>query len=174
MGPGDLGLLILRVAVGGTFAAHGAQKAFGWWNGPGPVAWRSNVERMGFRPSGFWGPVSVAAELVGGLLLVLGLAMPVATALLIAQSIVIIGHVHLAKGFWNRDGGFEFPLSLVGAVVALVGTGPGVLALDAALHLEYAAPIRILFLIAGIAGGIVAIAVPRYVTARGSGAPQRR
>ena len=174
MGPGDLGLLVLRLVIGGIFAAHGAQKAFGWWGGPGAVAWRSNIERMGIRPSFFWAPISVAAELVGGLLLVLGLAMPVATGLLVAQSIVIIGHAHLPKGFWNRSGGIEFPLALVAAVVALLGTGPGSLALDPALGFSYAGPIRVLFLLAGIVGGVVAVAIPRYAAARGDGATERR
>jgi putative oxidoreductase len=174
MGPGDLGLFILRLVIGGIFAAHGAQKAFGLWGGPGPIAWRSNIERMGIRPSAFWAPLSVAGELVGGVLLVLGLAMPVATALLIGQSIVIIGHAHLAKGFWNRNGGIEFPLALVAAVVALVGTGPGSLALDPALDFSYSGPIRILFLVAGIVGGAIAVAIPRYEAARGGGAAERR
>ncbi len=174
MGPGDLGLFILRLAIGGIFAAHGAQKAFGWWGGPGPVAWRANIERMGIRPSAFWAPLSVAGELVGGLLLVLGLAMPVATALLIAQSIVIIGHSHLARGFWNRSGGFEFPLALGAAVVALVGTGPGLLALDEGLRFAYPAPIRIVFLLVGVVGGLVAVAIPRYAAARDGTATESR
>ncbi len=174
MGPGDLGLLILRLVIGGIFAAHGAQKEFGWWGGPGPIAWRSNIERMGIRPAVFWAPLSVAGELVGGLLLVLGLAMPVATALLVAQSIVIIGHAHLTKGFWNRSGGIEFPLALVAGVVALLGTGPGSISLDAALHFAYAGPIRAVFLLAGIVGGLIAIAIPRYAAARGGGATEPR
>lgn len=174
MGPGDLGLFILRLAVGAIFAAHGAQKAFGWWGGPGPVAWRSNIERMGIRPAVFWAPMSVAGELLGGLLLVLGLAMPVATALLIGQSIVIIGHAHLSRGFWNRNGGVEFPLALVAGVVALVGTGPGSLALDAALDFAYTAPIRIAFLLLGVIGGLVAVAIPRYAAAHGGGATESR
>jgi putative oxidoreductase len=174
MSPGDLGLFLLRLVVGGIFCAHGAQKAFGWWGGPGPAAWHANIERMGIRPSVFWAPVSVAGELVGGGLLVLGLAMPVATALLIAQSIVIIGHVHLARGFWNRSGGIEFPLVLVAAAFALVGTGPGALALDDALDLSYTGPIRILFLLAGMIGGLVAVAIPRVVAARHRGATESR
>ncbi|MEA2608499.1 MAG: putative oxidoreductase, partial [Chloroflexota bacterium] len=39
----DLGLLILRGVVGLTLAGHGAQKAFGWWSGPGLEGWRGAV-----------------------------------------------------------------------------------------------------------------------------------
>jgi len=117
--------LILRIAVGVIFAAHGAQKAFGWWSGPGFVGWRAAMGRMEIRPAGFWAFVSMAVELVGGGLLVLGLLTPVVSALLVAQSVVIIVQVHLAKGFWNRNGGIEFALSLLGGVAALAGTGPG-------------------------------------------------
>ncbi len=113
MTPGDLGLLILRLVIGLTFAAHGAQKAFGWWSGPKYAGWRTGVERMGLRPAGFWALVSTAAELGGGVLLAVGLLTPLATAALIAQSVVIVGLVHLPKGFWNANGGVEFPLSLV-------------------------------------------------------------
>jgi uncharacterized membrane protein YphA (DoxX/SURF4 family) len=76
MTPGDLGLLILRLVIGLTFAAHGAQKAFGWWSGPKYAGWRAGVESMGLRPAGFWALVSTAAELGGGVLLAVGLLTP--------------------------------------------------------------------------------------------------
>jgi putative oxidoreductase len=121
--PGDLGLLVLRLVVGLTFAAHGAQKAFGWWKGPGWAGWYAVVTRMGFRPVALWGIVSIGAELVGGLLLAAGLFTPFAAMALIGQSVVIVLKAHWARGFWGRDGGFEFPLSLAAGVVAIVGTG---------------------------------------------------
>jgi hypothetical protein len=76
MKPGDLGLLILRLVVGLTFAAHGGQKAFGWWSGSKYAGWRAGVERMGLRPAGFWAIVSTAAELGGGVLLAVGFPHP--------------------------------------------------------------------------------------------------
>ena len=105
MTPGDLGLLSLRVVIGLTFAAHGAQKAFGWWSGHGYAGWRAGVVRMGLRPAGFWALVSMADELGGGVLLAVGLLTPLATAALLAQSVVIVGLVHLPNGFWNAKGG---------------------------------------------------------------------
>ena len=102
----DFGLLILRVVIGGTMFAHGAQKAFGWWNGPGPDRWRSIVGGMGFRPAGFWAAISIAAELCGALLLV-GFLTPIVAAVIVAQTVVIMGQVHLPKGFFNTAGGIE-------------------------------------------------------------------
>src|SRR4029077_3692905 len=107
----DVTLLTLRLAVGLTFAAHGAQKAFGWWNGPGIEGWQKIVAGMRFHPAPLWTLVSVGAELVGGLLIVIGLFTPLAATMLIGQSVVIILKVHLPNGFWNKAGGIEFPLA---------------------------------------------------------------
>jgi putative oxidoreductase len=162
MTPLDFGLLILRVVVGGTMFAHGAQKAFGWWAGPGYERWRSVVGGMGFQPVRFWTAVSVAAELSGGLLL-LGFLAPLAAGLIIAQSVVIIGQVHLAKGFFNTAGGYEFPLSLGAGAAALLFTGPGAASLDALVGFDLPATGRVVLFVLAIASGLIALAVPHLV-----------
>jgi putative oxidoreductase len=156
----DLALVIIRLVVGLTFAAHGAQKAFGWWNGPGMPGWQGVMERLGFRPTGLFAAVSMAAELGGGLLLAAGLLTPVAVAALVGQSVVIIVKSHLPRGFWNRDNGFEFPLALVAGVVAIGLIGPGGVSLDAALGLVPTDATRIGAVAVGLLGGAAALAVP--------------
>ncbi len=174
MAASDIGLLILRLVVGLTFAAHGAQKAFGWWSGPKFSGWRAGVERMGLRPAAFWAFVSTAAELVGGVLLAVGLLTPLATAALIAQSVVIIGLVHLPKGFWNSKGGIEFALSLAAGVVALAGTGPGSVSFDAVIGASYSEGARTLLLAVGLLGALVALAIPRVMRWQRPPAPESR
>ncbi len=169
-----LGLLVLRVVAGLTFAAHGAQKTFGWWEGPGMSGWRTGIERMGIRPAPFWAVVSAGVELFGGLLLALGLLTPLAAAALVGQSIVILLHVHLAKGFWNRVGGIEFPLALGVIPLALIGTGPGSISLDAALGLVFSPQVRLILLAIGVIGGLVAVAIPRMASRGEAAVPGSR
>jgi putative oxidoreductase len=149
----DLGLLLLRLVVGLTFAGHGAQKAFGWWKGPGWTGWTVAVTRMGFRPALPWAAISIGAELAGGLLLAAGLLTPIAVMALAGQSVVIILKAHWAKGFWNRDGGYEFPLALAVAAIAVGLIGPGALSVDAAIGFTPPAEIRLLLIGVGLVGG---------------------
>jgi putative oxidoreductase len=158
----DFGLLILRVVVGGTMFAHGAQKAFGWWAGPGYERWRNVLGGMGFQPVAFWTAVSIAAELSGGLLL-LGFLTPLVAALIVAQAIVIIGQVHLAKGFFNTAGGFEFPLSLGAGAAALLFTGPGGISVDALIGFSVPATARVILFVLAIAGGLLALGTPHLL-----------
>src|SRR5439155_21031675 len=137
MDSADIGLAFLRIVIGLTMAAHGAQKAFGWWSGPGPDGWRRAVASMGFRPSGLWAAISTLAELIGGPLLAVGLFTPVAAAVLVGQCTVIIGQVHLPKGFWNRNSGYEFPFVLAAGAVAVARIGPGALSHDHPLGMAF-------------------------------------
>lgn len=157
----DVAVLLLRLGIGLTFAGHGAQKAFGWWGGPGLERWQGAIGSMGFRPVYFFAIVSVLAELVGGVLLAAGLLTPFAAAVLVAQSVVIIFHVHWAKGFWNGQGGFEYPLALATGALAVGLLGAGAISLDAPLGLAYSSAARVGLIVLGVVAGIVSVAVPR-------------
>ena len=166
----DLALLLLRAVVGFTFAAHGAQKLFGWWDGPGLSGWHGAMERMNMRPAWLWTYVSAGNELIAGLMLAIGLLTPFAAAALIAQSIVIIAFVHWPKGFFNTKGGFEFPLALATSAVAIAIAGAGIYSADAALGLSYSADLDVALVALGIFGGLVAMAVP-HLPSRGGQRP---
>ena len=160
----DLGLLVVRLAVGLTFAAHGAQKALGWWGGPGFTGWAGAIGRMRFSPTKFWAGVSAYVELAGGLLFAAGLLTSLAAALLFAQSLVIVFRVHLPKGFWNSKGGIEFPLQLLAGAALIVLGGPGAFSLDAALGLHAGDEVRLLAVAAAILGVLLALATTRLGT----------
>lgn len=155
----DFGLFIVRVTVGLVFAAHGAQKLFGWWGGPGMDGWTGVMEGMGVRPARLWANLSAMNELAGGLLLALGLLTPLAAAVLVSQSAVIIARMHWAKGFWNTKGGYEYPLVLGAAALGLAFSGPGGWSLDELVPLSLLyQPIVIWIMVAvALAVGLVAI-----------------
>jgi len=157
----DLGLLVLRVGVGLTFAAHGAQKAFGWWEGAGIDGWQAALDRMGFRPTAAWAAVSIGAELIGGLMLAMGFLTPLAGMFLIGQAVVIIIKAHLPRGFWSTKGGYEFPLALAAGTVAIVFAGPGALSVDGLLGLTFADWLRPALIGIGLVGGLAALASAR-------------
>ena len=129
----DQGLLILRVVVGLTLVAHGSQKLFGWFGGHGIAGTGAFLESLGFRPGKLQALLSGAAEAGGGLLLAAGLFTPLAAAAIVAVMFVAIVSVGLPKGFFVQNGGFEYPMILAAAAVAVAFTGPGSLSVDGAL-----------------------------------------
>jgi putative oxidoreductase len=157
----DAALLVLRLVAGLTFAIHGAQKTFGWWGGSGFAGWEAVMVRMGFRPAVPFAIISALAELLGGLLLAVGLATPLAAAVLVAQTVVIIAAAHWKRGFFNRDNGYEFPLSLGAGIVAILLGGAGRVSLDAAIGFDPSQEVRVGLLVVGVLAGSLALAVPR-------------
>ena len=121
--------LLLRLIVGGLFVGHGTQKLFGWFGGPGLEATAQGFDSMGMRPGRHHATAASAAETGGGALLIAGLATPVAASALISVMLTAINRVHLKNGLWNSNGGYEFNLVLIGALLALAEEGPGSLAL---------------------------------------------
>jgi putative oxidoreductase len=128
----DVGLLALRLGVGGTLAAHGTQKLFGWFGGHGLEATTGAMRAMGFNPPGASAFLAGLGETAGGLALALGFATPVGGAAT-AATMVAAGAVHRPAGFFATEGGFEYTgvLGLVGTALAI--TGPGRFSLDHAL-----------------------------------------
>jgi putative oxidoreductase len=129
----DIGLLLLRLTVGLTLGAHGAQKLLGWFGGPGLEATGQFFAMLGFPPGRRHALMAGLAETGGGLLLALGLLTPFAAALIFSVMLVGAVSVHVRKGFFAQNGGYEYTLVLGVAALTVAFTGPGSLSLDALL-----------------------------------------
>ena len=127
------GPLALRFPVGLIFAAHGAQKLFGWFGGYGLEGTGQWMGSIGLAPGYLMALLAGSAEFFGGLALVLGLLVRPAAAALAFAMLVAIFTVHIDKGLFVANNGYEFGLALVAVAASLVVTGAGRASLDAAL-----------------------------------------
>jgi putative oxidoreductase len=134
----NIGLLLLRLTVGLTIAAHGSQKLFGWFGGPGLSGAGQFFTILGFPPGRRHAFMAGVAETIGGLMLALGLGTPLAAAAAISVMLVAIFSVHFQKGFFAQNGGYEYNLVLAVAALSLAFTGPGSLSIDSLLSYSYA------------------------------------
>jgi putative oxidoreductase len=134
----EIGLLLLRLTLGLTLAAHGAQKLFGWFGGHRLDAIAPMFEALGFHPGRRHAVMAAVVEIAGGLLLALGLVTPLGAALTFSVMIVAAVSVHLKNGFFITSGGIEYTVVLGLAALALAFTGPGLLSIDALLGLPVA------------------------------------
>jgi putative oxidoreductase len=130
------GPAVLRFVVGLVFAAHGAQKLFGLGGG-GLTGTAAFFAQLGLSPAYPLALLVGLAEFFGGLLLVAGAFMRIAAAVLMMEMLVAIWTVHLANGFFlnwtiaaGLGHGYEYTLTLVGALVSLMLTGAGALSID--------------------------------------------
>ena len=131
-----LALLLIRAALGIIFVAHGAQKIFGLWGGPGLMATLNSFERfMGIPP--WLTYIAAATELFGGLAVLVGLLTRLASCGLGVVMLVAIFQAHWQHGFFiNWDlvrgsgHGIEFDVALLAMAIGLVLCGPGKLSLD--------------------------------------------
>jgi putative oxidoreductase len=151
----DLGLLAARIALGLGFASHGTQKAFGWFDGPGPENAASFLESIGFKPGEQYANAAAYTELGAGLAIALGLGGPAGPAGIISSMLVAQGAVHAKNGFFAQNGGVELGVVYGSAALALASSGYGKLSLDHALGLDEKFRHPALTLLA-IAGGFAA------------------
>ena len=149
----SLGLLILRLVVGLTIAAHGAQKLFGWFGGPGFTKMAQGLQKQGFKPGWLWNVFVILGELGGGLSLALGFLTPLGAAGIFGAMFMAIFKSHWKNGFWNSKRGLEFPLALLAGGLTIGLTGPGSYSLDALLGITLPSPL--LFLALAVAALLV-------------------
>ena len=125
--------LALRVPVGIIFAAHGAQKLFGWFGGYGLEGTGQFFGSIGLNPGYLMALLAGAAEFFGGLALIVGVLVRPAAAALAFAMLVAIFAVHASRGFFLDKGGYEYALALFAAAVSLLFSGAGRLSVDRAL-----------------------------------------
>src|SRR5919199_901866 len=130
----DLGRVLVRVAVGGTFVVHGTQKLFGWFGGYGPDGTGQFFESLGLRPGRRHAVAAGATETTGSVLLALGFATPAAAAGLTAVMITALRTAIWKDGIKPATG--EFEVLLAASALAIADMGPGDVSLDAALGQE--------------------------------------
>jgi putative oxidoreductase len=126
------GILFLRIVVGATFFAHGAQKLFGWFGGHGPRGTAGFFGSLGFRSPY---PMALLAGLseTAGVLFAFGFLTPFAALAMASVMVVAVGSVHVRNGFFSTNGGYEFNLVLWASAIAVAASGPGRFSIDHAL-----------------------------------------
>ena len=162
------GLLALRLVVGLSMAAHGTQKLFGWFGGPGLSATAGFFQALDFHPGRLLATVAAVTEMLSGLLIALGLLGLVGPALMIAVMLVATS-VHWSNGFFAQAQGIELNVLYVASALALAFTGSGAYSLDALFGLgALCSPaIALLAVTVGVLGGAANLAL-RHAPAQAS------
>jgi putative oxidoreductase len=123
----------LRLALGVIFAAHGAQKVLGRFNGPGLAKWISYSAPFPFmRPAWLWMGAAAFAELIGGILLLVGFLTRLGAFLIFCTMLTAVIGVHWKEGLF-LPAGFEYAMALLAMSLALLISGGGMASIDLVL-----------------------------------------
>jgi putative oxidoreductase len=152
----DLGILTLRLTVGGLLAGHGSQKLFGAFDGGGPEGTGKFMEQLGLRPGEQWAITAGLGEMVGGVLTTLGFLHPVGPITSLAPMAVAWARAHGDKPIWAQQGGGELPATNIAIASALLLTGPGRFSLDHLFGIRLPTVISVL-VAAGVAAGVASV-----------------
>ena len=127
--------LVVRLGLGVVFFAHGAQKVFGWFGGPGLRQTIEGFRRMNIPPAAT--VVAALIECLGGLALLVGFLVRPAALGLIVVMLVAIAKGHARHGVFlnwslapDRGHGFEFNLALIAMALSIFIGGAGLWSLD--------------------------------------------
>ena len=125
--------LPIRLGAGVIFAAHGAQKLFGWFGGYGLEGTAGWMASIGLEPGYLLALMAGAAEFFGGLLLVLGLLVRPSAVVLAFTMLVAIFAVHFVNGLFMANNGYEFAMALLVVSITLAIRGAGSFSADATI-----------------------------------------
>ena len=125
--------LALRLPLGIIFAAHGAQKLFGWFGGYGLEGTGQWMASIGLEPGVLLAALSGSAEFFGGLFLILGLLTRPSALVLAVTMVVAIFSVHINNGLFMSNNGYEFGLALLAGAVSLLISGGGRACVDSVI-----------------------------------------
>jgi putative oxidoreductase len=135
----DYMLMQSRVVLGVIFFAHGAQKVFGWFGGPGfDQTVRMFVQGMGI--PAFFAVLAILAEFLGGIGLLIGLLSRIAAFGIAVNMVVAVLVVHAQNGLFmnwlgnQRGEGFEFHLLALAMALVVLVRGAGAWSLDRVLE----------------------------------------
>jgi putative oxidoreductase len=125
-----LGEALLRAAAGAFLIPHGAQKLFGAFGGYGLEATGQFFQtQLGFANGYIAALGTGSVEVVGGLLLALGLFTRLAAGS-IAVMLAVAATIHIGAGFFWNDGGWEYPVLWTIVALMFVLRGGGQYSLD--------------------------------------------
>jgi putative oxidoreductase len=157
-------LLIIRAVAGLTLAAHGSQKLFGWFGGPGFAKLEQGFGAMGFKPAQFWVSLVILGELGGGLSLAFGFLTPLGAAGALG-AMAMAARSHWKNGFFATKGGFEYPLALLAMSLAVGIAGPQAYSLDALFNIHLPVQVFGVLAVAALLVDVIGILISRTVTA---------
>lgn len=121
----DVSLLIIRLAIGIVFVAHGLQKVFGMFGGAGIEGFAGTMEALGFSQPLVWAWLIGLGELVGGIFLILGILPRLSSAVIAAIMVGAIVTIHGQNGYFAKGGGIEYQLFIIMVCLPVMLSGGG-------------------------------------------------
>ncbi|GAA3744194.1 DoxX family protein [Salinactinospora qingdaonensis] len=129
----DIGMLVVRLALGPMLFVHGWNKAMGSGGLAGTTRWFGS---MGLRPAWLHARLAAFTEMGAGALVTVGLLTTPAAAAFVGVMAVATFTDHRGKGYFVFKGGWEYTLLIAMVAVALACVGPGAWSLDRVLGIE--------------------------------------